>query len=77
MFKTLLTTLIASLSLLTATTAQASPAAALSLANAPALTRAASDTGEASELTGATADIIAGIALGLIVWGIVELSDSN
>jgi hypothetical protein len=77
MFRKFLTTLIASLALFSASTAQATPARALSLGNSPALARAASEPGDSNELTGAAPYLAAAIALGLVIWGIAELSDSN
>ena len=76
MLKTFLTMLLASLSLFTATAASATSAQALSLGNAPAV-RVASETGDANKLTGSTAWLVGAIGLGLAVWGVVELTDSD
>ncbi|MCP3731201.1 hypothetical protein M9978_12260 [Sphingomonas sp. MG17] len=65
----------ATAALLMGSTAQATSAQALSLQNSP---RAATATGESNELVGTTAWVLAAIALGLVVWGVIELtSDSN
>lgn len=56
----------------------AAPVAAQSAAplSAPAV-RAGAETGDASRLHGTTAWILAAIALGLIVWGIIELTGDD
>jgi len=46
-------------------------------ASAPAVSRAGADVQGANELVGTTAWILAAIALGLIVWGIIELSGDD
>ena len=59
--------------------------AALALTLAPIAAQAApqeasrlgSDVAAAEEVRGTTMWIIAAVALGLIVWGIIELSDDN
>jgi hypothetical protein len=70
-----LSMLLASLSLLTATAAQASPAQSLSLANAPEVSRASTTAGasNAQSETGAGIYVIGAIVAGLMIWGIVEL----
>lgn len=70
-----LSTLIASLSLLTAAAVQASPAQSLSLANAPEISRASTVAGASSAQseTGAGIYVIGAIVAGLMIWGIVEL----
>jgi hypothetical protein len=65
----------ATAALLMGSTAQATSAQSLSLSNAP---RAATVAGESNELVGTTAWVLAAIALGLVGWGVIELtSDSN
>lgn len=54
--------------------AAAPSAAALSVAPTQ---RAGAATGDASALVGTTAWILAAIAFGLIVWGIIELTDDS
>ena len=68
-------TLLASLSLLAAGAAQASPAQSLSLRNAPEIGRASTDAGasNAQSGTGAGIYVIGAIVAGLMIWGIVEL----
>jgi hypothetical protein len=80
--KKFLAMLVASLSLLTATTAQATSAQALSLGNSPAISRAASDAGDGNELTGGSAlgYVLLAVVAGAMIWGLVEIiddSDSN
>jgi hypothetical protein len=57
--------------------AMAQSASPLSLANAPAVERAGADTASANELRGTTGWIIGAIALGLIIWGLIELLDDD
>jgi hypothetical protein len=57
--------------------AVAQSAQPLSLANAPAVERAGADVAGASELRGTTGWIIGAIALGLIIWGAIELLDDD
>lgn len=64
----------AAASMLVGTTASATSAQSLSLQGAP---RAATATTENNELVGTTAWVLAAIALGLVVWGVIELTDSN
>ncbi|ODP36660.1 hypothetical protein [Sphingomonas turrisvirgatae] len=68
----------AAATMLVGTTASATSAQSLSLKNAP---RAATVVGESNEQLGAAAWVLGAIGLGLVVWGIVELtsddSDSN
>lgn len=65
---------LAALSMIAAGPAAAQSAAPLSLAPAA---RAAEGTQGASELVGTTAWILAAIGLGLIVWGIIELTSDD
>lgn len=59
--------------------------AALALTLAPIAAQAApqeasrvgSDVGAAEEVRGTTMWIVAAIALGLIIWGVIELTDDN
>ena len=44
---------------------------------APAVERAGADTASANELRGTTGWIIGAIALGLIIWGAIELFDDD
>jgi hypothetical protein len=68
--------LLAALSLVgTSGAAIAQTAAPLSLASAPGLARAA--PADASELHGTARWVVGAIALGLIVWGIIELTDND
>ena len=55
--------------------ALAQPAAPLSVV--PAVERAGADTDSANELRGTTGWIIGAIALGLIIWGAIELFDDD
>ena len=61
----------------------ASAALALTLAPIAAqaapqeISRVGSDVGATEEVRGTTMWIVAAIALGLIVWGIIELTDDN
>jgi hypothetical protein len=55
----------------------AQSASPLSLNNAPAVERAGADTESANELRGTTGWIIGAIALGLIIWGAIELFDDD
>lgn len=67
----------AAATMVVATGASATSANMLSLKNAP---RVATTTTESNEQLGATAYVLGAIGLGLVVWGIVELtsdSDSN
>jgi hypothetical protein len=60
----------------TAGVAQASSAQALSLKGANAA-RVSTDAGKSNELVGASAWVLAAIGLGLVVWGVVELSNDD
>ena len=62
---------LAALSMVTA------PVAAATTPIAPAAQRVGDATGDASQLHGTTAWILAAIALGLIVWGIIELTGGD
>ena len=46
-------------------------------ASAPVVSRAGADVQGSNELVGTTAWILAAIALGLIIWGIIELSGDD
>lgn len=46
-------------------------------ASAPVVSRASADVQGSNELVGTTAWILAAIALGLVVWGIVELTGDD
>jgi hypothetical protein len=64
----------AAASMVLGTAASASSAQSLSLRNAP---RAATAVGESNEQLGAAAWVLGAIGLGLVVWGIVELTDDD
>jgi len=67
----------AALSMITASSAAvAQSAAPLSIDSAPAV-QAGESTQGSNELVGTTAWILAAIALGLIIWGIIELTDDS
>jgi hypothetical protein len=55
----------------------AQSASPLSVSNSPAVERAGADAASANELRGTTGWIIGAIALGLIIWGIIELLDDD
>ena len=65
---------LAALSMIAAGPAAAQSAAPLGVAPAA---RAADGTQGANELVGTTAWILAAIALGLVVWGIIELTSDD
>lgn len=68
---------LAAFSLATASTvAHAQSAASLSLAPA-AVERASASADGANELTGTTGWILGALALGLVIWGIIELTDDD
>ena len=64
---------LAAVSLITASSA----AVAQTAAPTSVATRAGAPTERSNELVGTTAWILAAIALGLIVWGIIELTDDD
>lgn len=66
---------LAALSMITASSAAVAQSAPSSVA-APAA-RAGEQTQGSNELVGTTAWILAAIALGLIVWGVIELTDNS
>lgn len=76
MIKKFLATSLASLALLGATTASATSASALSLSNAPAV-RAVSSVDDGNDLAGGASYVLGAIALGLTIWGVVELADDD
>ena len=68
---------LAALSMITVSSAAvAQSAAPLSIDSAPAV-QAGEPTQGSNELVGTTAWILAAIALGLIIWGIIELTDDS
>lgn len=71
------TALLAALSLSISGTAAAQSAAPLSLAASPLAQRAGADLDEASDLRGPGLWIAGAVVLGLIVWGIIELTDDE
>ena len=63
---------------LTATTAVALALAPIAAQAAPQqIARTGSDVAESEQLVGTTMWIVAAIALGLVVWGIIELSSDD
>ncbi len=66
-----------SLAALAALSLVTGPVAATAAPIAPTAQRAGEATGEANQLVGTTAWILAAIALGLIVWGIIELTSND
>ena len=66
---------LAAISMITASSAAVAQSAAP--ASAAAAARAGAPTEGSNELVGTTAWIIAVIALGLIIWGIIELTDDD
>lgn len=79
MIRKFMAMLVASLSLLTATTAQASSAQALSLNNSPAVARASSDAGDGNQLAGGSAlgYVMVAVVLGAMIWGAIEIADDS
>jgi hypothetical protein len=67
---------VAAISMITASTAAVAQTAAPSVA-AASTARAGAPAQGSNELVGTTAWILAAIALGLIVWGIIELTDDD
>lgn len=65
---------LAALSMVTASTAAVAQSAAPA---SPTAVRAGAETQGSNELVGTTAWILAAIALGLIVWGVIELTDNS
>lgn len=65
---------VAAVSLIAAPVAAATPSA---VAASVGTQRVGAETGDANELRGTTAWILAAIALGLIVWGIIELTSND
>lgn len=66
-----------SLAALAALSVIAAPATAQAAAAPPAAQRVGAEPGGASQLHGTTAWVLAAIALGLIVWGIIELTGND
>lgn len=67
---------VAAISMITASSAAIAQTAAPSVA-AASTARAGAPTEGSNELVGTTAWILAAIALGLIVWGVIELTDDD
>lgn len=67
---------VAALSMITASSAAVAQSAAPQSIEAPAV-RAGETTQDSNELVGTTAWILAAIALGLVVWGVIELTSSD
>lgn len=72
-----LSTLLASLSLFAGAAAHATPAQSLSLTNAPARASTAPGASNAQSELGAGIYVIGAIAVGLAVWGIIELTSDD
>ena len=69
---------LAAASLITMSSAAAAQTAApLSLGQSSVVQRAGTKTEDSNELRGTTGWIIGAIALGLIIWGAIELLDDN
>lgn len=69
---------LAALSLVASSSAAiAQSAQPLSIQGSPAVERAGADMQGEGQLVGTTAWILAAIALGLIIWGIIELTESD
>ena len=67
---------LAALSLVASSSAAiAQSAQPLSIQGSPAVERAGAEVEGEGQLVGTTAWILAAIALGLIIWGIIELTD--
>ncbi len=79
MLKKTFATLVAAASLIGGTAAHASSAQSLSLSNAPAISRAASDAGEGNDLMGLGAGgiVLGAVVAGLAIWGLVEIADDD
>lgn len=76
MSRTLLT--LATASLLTfGGMAQAQTMHPLSIANAPSAQRAGADLQDGSELRGTAKWIVGAVVLGLLIWGIIELTGDD
>lgn len=67
---------LAALSMITASSAAVAQSAAPQSISAPAV-QAGETTQGSNELVGTTAWILAAIALGLIVWGVIELTGDD
>ena len=67
---------LAALSMITASSAAVAQSASPLSISGPAA-RAGEQTQGSNELVGTTAWILAAVALGLIVWGIIELTDNS
>ena len=65
---------LAAISMITASSAAVAQTAPSSVASTA---RAGAPTEGSNELVGTTAWILAAVALGLIVWGIIELTDDD
>ena len=69
---------LAALSMVVSSSAAiAQSAQPLSLQGSPAVERAGADMQGEGQLVGTTAWILAAIALGLIIWGVIELTKSD
>ena len=69
---------LAALSLVASSSAAiAQSAQPLSLQGSPAVERAGAEMEGEGQLVGTTAWILAAIALGLIIWGVIELTKSD
>ena len=69
---------LAALSLVASSSAAiAQSAQPLSIQGSPAVERAGAEMQGEGQLVGTTAWILAAVALGLIIWGIIELTESD
>ncbi len=68
---------LAALAAISMVAASSAAVAQTAPASAPAVSRVSADVEGSNELVGTTAWILAAIALGLIVWGIVELTGDD
>ena len=68
---------VAAISMITASSAAVAQTAAPTSVAAASTARAGAPTEGSNELRGTTAWILAAIALGLIIWGIIELTDDD
>jgi len=72
-----LAALVATSLVVSSSAALAQSAQPLSLANGPVAARAGADVQDSNQLHGTTLYIVGAIALGLIIWGAIELLDDD
>jgi len=69
---------LAAVSLIAASTAaSAQSASSLSLSNSPVVERAGADVEGSGQLVGTTGWILGAVALGLVIWGIIEITSDG